>query len=68
MHYITYCNGCGAITGHEANLHTLTCKKCGRVSKAPVLKWVAGGVILTASAVLSIWIIVTSISVLASLF
>lgn len=67
MHYITYCSGCDAITGHEADLKTLTCKKCGQVVRAPVGKWIVGGGLILLGTALAVWIIVCSVSVLISL-
>lgn len=67
MHYITYCKDCEAITGHEATLRTLTCKKCGKITKAPVLRWGAGIALIAGLTITSIWIVANGILLFLSM-
>ena len=64
MHYISFCRNCNAITGFDAGLVRMACKKCGTVYRTPTLKLMALSGLLAGLTFLSCWIIYFSIMAL----
>ena len=61
MYYPTYCKTCDAVTGHHPHGFESTCLKCNTVKPLPLIRWVAGILLIGGVTLFIFWITITAV-------